>query len=180
MRLFISIDFPDDVLAQIQSWIPEMKGWKKPGKNQLHLTLTFLGDCTEIEKNEIHSLLSDISISPFTVTISGLGAFPNESSPRIIWAGINQNEELLKLQKNITACLKDYIKSKESHIYIPHVTLARKKSKKSINHVAQENLKKETPDLNVYIDTFYLKKSILKPEGSEHQILYQYEAMPDE
>lgn len=178
MRLFISIDFPDDVLTQIRSWIPKMKGWKKASKDQLHLTLAFLGECSEEEKDEIHKLLSDISFSPFTVTISGLGAFPNESSPRIIWTGFEHNEELLKLQEKISAQLKGFMKSKESHVYIPHITLSRKKSKKAINHDAKQNLKNETPDLNVYVEAFNLKKSILKPEGSEHHILYRYEAIP--
>lgn len=176
MRLFISIDFPDDILEEIRSWVPEQKGWRKVGNNQMHLTLGFLGECSEREKQKIHERLSEIEFSPFTITINGLGAFPNESSPRIIWAGIQPNDELMNLQKEISDRLEPFIKSKDSHSYVPHITVARKKSRKGINHKIKQNLKQETIDIEVDIDSFHLKKSILKLSGSEHQILHTYQA----
>lgn len=178
MRLFISIDFPDDVLAEIQSWLPEQKAWKKAKNHQMHLTLAFLGECTDAEKEAIHQKLSAIEFKPFLVTISGLSAFPNESAPRIIWAGVQPTDSLMSLQKEISVQLQDFIKSKKEHSYIPHITLARKKSPKGINHIVKQNLKQETADLDVKVDAFHLKESILKPSGSEHQILHQYKAEP--
>lgn len=180
MRLFTSIDFPDDILEEVRSWIPDIKGWRKLPLAQLHLTLVFLGECSEKEKKEIHLKLSEIDFSAFTITISGIGAFPNESVPRIMWAEIQQHDELMNLQQKISDQLQDYIKSNDAHPFVPHITLARKKSGKRMNQDVKQNLQNETKDLNVYIDSYHLKKSILKSAGSEHHILHQYGAVSDQ
>lgn len=180
MRLFVSIDFPDDILKEVRSWVPEQKGWRKVGNHQMHLTLAFLGECSEEEKEEIHKRLSEIEFPAFTITVNGLGAFPNESSPRVIWAGIELNDELMNLQKEISDRLEAYIKSKDAHSYVPHITIARKKSRKGINHIVKQNLKSETPVLDVYIDAYNLKQSVLKSTGSEHEILHLYSARSTE
>lgn len=146
----------------------------------MHLTLAFLGECSEQEKEEIHRQLSGIDFSTFELTISGLGAFPNESSPRIIWAGIEPNDELMNLQKEISARLEKFIDSKDAHSFVPHITLARKKSRKGLNPFIKQNLKSETPVLNTYIEEFNLKESILRPAGSEHHILHRYHAVSDQ
>ncbi|MDZ7719686.1 MAG: RNA 2',3'-cyclic phosphodiesterase [Balneolaceae bacterium] len=174
MRLFVSIDFPESILKTIQSWIPEQAGWKKTSLHQMHLTLVFLGDCSAQEKDEIHKILSEIEFTPFDMVIEGLGAFPNESAPRIIWAGVQHCEELINLQQSISDSLKDYIKSKHSDSYIPHITLARKKSNKGINYDLKQMLRKETEKLVVEVESFQLKQSILKSSGSEHIVLLSY------
>lgn len=180
MRLFISIDFPENVLEEVRSWVQEQKGWRKVGYHQMHLTLAFLGDCSEQEKKEIHKKLSGIEFRAFSITISGLGAFPNKSSPRIIWAGIQPNDDLLNLQKEISDRLEKYIESKEAYSFVPHITLARIKSRKGSTSVVKQNLEQRTTDLEVNVQSFHLKESILKPSGSEHHILYTYQCQSSE
>ena len=174
MRLFISIDFPENILHQIQTWFPNQKGWKNTSIHQMHLTLVFLGECSEKEKEEIHKILSQIEFQPFELIIHGLGAFPNTSSPRIIWAGIEQNEDLLKLQQEITESLREFTKSKKSDSYVPHITIARKKSRSRFSSNQQSYLQKETGELLVSVHSFQLKESILHSSGSEHQVLHRY------
>lgn len=176
MRLFLAIDFPDDILEEVQSWVPEQKGWRKVGHHQMHLTLAFLGECSEQNKEEIHHELSGISFNPFELSISGLGTFPNESPPRIIWAGIESNDELMNLQEKISVQLEEYIKSKDAHSYVPHITIARIKSRKGMNHIIKQNLQRKTPAINVQVNEFLLKKSILKSSGSEYETLNIYKA----
>lgn len=174
MRLFVSIDFPDSILEEIHSWIPDHKGWKKSSLHQMHLTLVFLGNCTEKEEAEIDKKLAKVEFTPFEITIEGLGAFPNESSPRIIWAGVRENEELQDLQQRIFDEVEDYTKSKHTSRYIPHITIARKKSRKGINHIVKQNLEKGTGELRMKVESFQLKRSILKSTGSLHEILHTY------
>lgn len=174
MRLFVSIDFPEKIIQEIQSWIPDKKGWKKTSIHQMHLTLVFLGECSKKEKDEIHKLLSQIEFQPFELEIHGLGAFPNESSPRILWAGIELNKDLKKLQQKITRSLCKFVKSKKSNSYVPHITIARKKSRNGFSSIPTINFQKETGVLIVPVNSFQLKKSILHSSGSEHQILNQY------
>lgn len=174
MRLFVSIDFPESIRENVHSWVPEQKGWKKVSVYQLHLTLVFLGDSSEREEEEINKKLSEIEFTPFDLTIEGLGAFPTESSPRIIWAGVRENDQLMNLQEKVSDRLKDHIKSKHTDSYIPHITLARKKSRKGINHIEKKNIQENGGELTVQVKSFQLKQSILKPQGSEHKILHKY------
>lgn len=176
MRLFVSIDLPDEILEEVQSWVPKQTGWRKVGNHQMHLTLAFLGECSAQEKEEIHRQLSGIDYNSFEISISGLGAFPNESSPRIIWAGIEPDDELMNLQEKISARLETYLKPKDPHSYVPHITIARKKTRKGNNHIIKQNLKHETTEIEVNVHSFHLKESILKPSGSEHHILQTYQA----
>ncbi len=176
MRLFVSIDFPESILKEIHTWIPDQKGWKKSSLHQMHLTLVFLGNCTEREKDEIDGRLSQVEFEPFEIIIEGLGAFPNKSSPRIIWAGVRENKTLQQLQQRIYDKLENYIKSKNTDTYIPHITLARKKSRKGINHIVKQNLEKGTGEFDIKVESFQLKRSILKQTGSEHEILKSYRA----
>ncbi|NBC65354.1 MAG: RNA 2',3'-cyclic phosphodiesterase [Bacteroidetes bacterium] len=174
MRLFVSIDFPESTREEILSWIPDNEGWKKVSIDQLHLTLVFLGECSEAEKDEIQRKLKEIQFTPFNLKISGLGAFPNESSPRIIWAGVSQSDSIMNLQNRISNQLEGHIKSKKNNSYIPHITLARKKSRNSVNRAVKKNLQKDTGQLLENVDSFQLKQSFLKSSGSEHRLLYRY------
>lgn len=176
MRLFVSIDLPDKIIEEVRTWLPERKGWKKVQHHQMHLTLAFLGECQDEELSNIHYALAQIEFKAFDTTISGLSAFPSESAPRIIWAWVEPVQELMKLQEMVSGQVQHYMKSNRSHSYIPHLTLARKKSRKKINHGIKQHLQRNTPVLRASIKEFNLKKSILKPTGSEHQILYRYSA----
>ncbi len=175
MRLFVSIDFPEDVREELRSWIPELKGWKKVSQDQIHMTLVFLGECSNDQKKEIHSKLSDIQFPDFSLSISGMGAFPNEKRPRIIWAGTSKNEELMNLQEAVSEKLDEYLRPNKHKEFIPHITLARKKSRR-INQEASKALNRQTETLDLLIERFHLKESILKPGGSEHHILHTYQA----
>lgn len=179
MRLFISIDFPESILEEIHSWIPEQKGWKKSSIHQMHLTLVFLGNCTEREKDEIEKKLSQVEFEPFELIIEGLSAFPDESSPGIIWAGVRENEQLHNLQQKIFSNVAEYVKSKHTDRYTPHITIARKKSKKGSNYIVKGNPEKEPEKLNVHVESFHLKRSILKQTGSKHEILKTYVSSPN-
>lgn len=176
MRLFVSIDFPENILKEIHSWIPDQKGWKKVAIHQMHLTLVFLGDCSKTEKDEIHGKLSEIEFVPFEMAIEGLGVFPNESDPRILWAGVRENDQLIRLQRKISESLAKHIKSNHTNSYIPHITLARIKSGKGRDYAVNQNLQKETGELVSMAESFQLKQSMLKSSGSEHHVIHHYEA----
>jgi len=175
MRLFVSIDLPEHDLKTIHSWMPKLDGWKKVSTNQMHLTLVFLGECTEQQKIQIHEQLANIIFTPFQIKVGGLGAFPNKSNPRIIWAAVQQNDQLMNLQSKISDQLNDVVDLSNNHqSFIPHITIARKKSGKGIRQVEQMVVQKDTSSITARIESFQLKQSILKPSGSQHEILNSY------
>lgn len=60
MRLFISIDLPEEVQNELSSWIPDLPGIRKVKPEQLHLTLQFLGKCKMEQKDVIINKLTTI------------------------------------------------------------------------------------------------------------------------
>jgi 2'-5' RNA ligase len=65
-------------------------------------------------------------VSPFRLTVSEVGAFPNLRQPRVLWVGIKgEIEKLLTLQRDIDDGLVPLRFAKELRPFTPHLTLAR-------------------------------------------------------
>ncbi len=76
MRLFIAINLPEeikDILTSYQSDLPYVR-WTK--RDNLHITVKFLGD----KEEEIER------VEPFEVTINSISLWPSGDEARYIWA----------------------------------------------------------------------------------------------
>jgi 2'-5' RNA ligase len=107
---------------------PQSVRWTAP--ENIHLTLHFLGDVPADEVSKISSLLRTAATTcpPFTLTLSGLGSFPNTRRPRIVWTGVSgQMETLLKLHREVGERLKTTGFTPEARPYSPHLTIGRVK-----------------------------------------------------
>ena len=71
--------------------------WTNP--DNIHITLSFLGDTEERWIKDINSMLKkNVKDSGrFELVIKGSGVFRNVNDPRIIWIGIEPSEKLLSL-----------------------------------------------------------------------------------
>ena len=176
MRLFTSIDFEPELKKDLESWVPELDGWKKTVMEQIHLTLVFIGKCNEEEKDAIDRRLRDIRFPAMALEISNLGVFPNVKKPRILWAGVSPDENLMELQKKISDRTESFQQRVSHREYVPHITLARSKKGRGKTDEVRALLQKHTYPQNAYIQQFNLKQSILKPTGSEHRILRSYDS----
>jgi RNA 2',3'-cyclic 3'-phosphodiesterase len=176
MRLFISIDLLENMCCELHEQAPVLEGWKKTPENQIHLTLFFIGNCTEEEKVKLAGRLGEISFQPFTLKTDGFGVFPNRKNPRILWSGIQNSEPLLTLQKRVEEIASPFRKKPEKKKFKPHLTLSRRKSGfgrvKTIDHL----LRKQNFAMEFFVNRFLLKQSVLKPEGSEHITLNEFQA----
>ena len=104
---------------------PEDVRWVKP--EQFHLTLKFLGnipsDSVETVKNSLAEACA--GIQPFQLHAKGVGFFPNAHSPRVIWTGIEKQNDLTELQKRIAESLALFAKESKTEKFHGHVTLGR-------------------------------------------------------
>ena len=76
-RLFIAIDLPGttkDSLAILQNGLREAR-WV--ARENLHLTVRFIGDVSEKEVYEIHSVLAAVRGTPFTFEFGELAHRPH-------------------------------------------------------------------------------------------------------
>ena len=134
MRSFIAIELPESTLNLLVKLQKEFRTcgadvrWVKPGS--IHLTLKFLGNINENNVDDIVKILQRVSrkFEPFNITLSGIGVFPTNRSPRVLWVGIDRNDSLKQLQNDIEEDLSLLGFEKEKRIFAPHLTLGRFKS----------------------------------------------------
>lgn len=123
-RLFVALAVPDAValsLSMLQAGVPGAR-WQT--REQLHLTLRFIGEVDGRAANAIHDVLSAIAAPGFDLELHGTGAF-GAKHPHALWAGVRPNEALLHLQKKIEIAVQRAGIPADRQKYTPHVTLAR-------------------------------------------------------
>ncbi len=169
-RIFISIEPPDNVLEElkkIQDNLPEFQG-KKIEKENLHLTLKFLGSVSDEKLVKIKERLKKIDLQKFEVTINSLGFF-SEKFIRIIWLHLDNCE---KLQKVIDESLADLFEKEKR--FMGHLTIARVKGIKNKEKFISELKKIKPPKINFNVSSFRLKESILNGNKPTYKILSEY------
>ncbi len=131
MRLFIAINFNENIKRKLQEIIEGLRKESKKGSfsriENLHLTLAFLGEI-EVERiNNLKVIMDEIEAEPFQIELSHLGAFNRKgSSESIYWCGIKQNKILYNVQEKLVAMLKENNFYLDDKPFKPHITLARR------------------------------------------------------
>jgi len=170
MRVFISIDIPEKVkkeILKIQSQLPEFSG-KKTERENLHLTLKFLGEIDNRKIEIIKKKLAEIRFEKFETNIDSIGVF-SEKFVRIVWLHMTDCE---KLQTEIDEKLKDLF-AKEKR-FMSHLTIARVKSLKEKENFLKQMKKMEISQIKFVVDNFRLKKSILTEKGSKYEAIEEF------
>ena len=137
MRLFVAVELPGEVTALLGRLIEDLKGelgklrWVRP--ERIHLTLKFLGEVAEPKVAELGRALARAvpgSVRPFELRVHGVGRFPPEGRPRVLWAGLQpaRAEEagaLSALRERIEEAAAQAGFAREVRPFRPHLTLAR-------------------------------------------------------
>lgn len=181
MRSFIAIELSDQIresLAQIQSHLKysgaDVK-WVQ--KDNIHLTLKFLGEIDENKSQQIKAILDEIgkTTEPFDMGIKDIGAFPKIDYPRVVWVGLDKGAAESKiLAQSLDDALSKIGFQKETRPFAAHLTLGRVRSPKN-----KEALKEKITQYAVR-STLYeranhvtLYKSTLTPTGSIYTKLHE-------
>lgn len=171
MRLFTAIDLEQsalDELDQIMHGLPGAK-WVKP--ENLHLTLTFIGDVSEQKESQLIEELAEasIGIEPFSIRLKGVGQFLRKAVSEVLWVGVEDSPELLELQKQTERAIRKCGFKTDSRKYQPHITIARLKNTTParVEHYLNEFSDFELPK-PVFVNEFILFESELKPGGAVH------------
>src|SRR5690606_28768630 len=129
MRLFIAINFEEQVKEKIQEIIEDLEKnsfqGRFVGKEHLHLTLEFLGEIPEERVEKIKSIMDKPSYNPFVLKLSQIGYFKRHEG-NIYWLGLDQNKSLIDTQRTLHKLLDEEGFKLEDRPYKPHITLGRK------------------------------------------------------
>jgi RNA 2',3'-cyclic 3'-phosphodiesterase len=174
MRLFVAMDIPEDVRAAVGALVAKLRPACRDAHwvriEGLHLTLKFIGEAAPEKAEAIKAALAAIpSRAPIPITFRGLGFFPDERRPRVLWAGIKAGVELAELAAAVETALEPLGISREDRAFSPHLTLARLEGPRVL-----ETLREAVKNAGrlafgrTTATEFHLYQSILKPGGAEY------------
>lgn len=97
------------------------------GRDQLHVTLVFLGDiATDLVPAIVAAVSPPLPLSPFPVVFGGVGVFPSRGRPRALWLGLQRGAQPLSaLQAQVAARCASVGCTVDARAFTPHLTLAR-------------------------------------------------------
>lgn len=174
-RLFVAIDFPEDIIQQLARLCYGMPGARWVPEDQLHLTLRFIGEVDGAQFREIKDELESIKVPTFRLTLKGIGHFPPRKKPRVLWAGVEKNDTLALLKSRVDAAIGRTGLSGDDRKFAPHVTLARFREPPSLGrltaYIAGNNLFATMP---FAVPAFHLYSSQLTPKGAIHTLEASY------
>lgn len=178
-RIFIAINLPEEIKTALSNYRikwPELPcRWVK--KENLHITLAFLGYLTDEELIEVINLTEKIAsnFSPFNVLLKKICyAPPNKIPPKMVWVLGEKSAQLLKLQKELVREIQGTIKvlRNEDWNFSPHVTLGRIRAWQ-FKQIEPEERPEIEEDLNLQfrVNSIEVMESFLKRGGAEYEVL---------
>ncbi len=165
IRLFVALALPDHVaegLFLLQGGVPGAR-WSQ--REQLHLTLRFIGEVDGRDAVAIDDALEAIRGLRFMLELKGVGEFGGKN-PRALWAGIRDDTAARRLQRKIESALQRVGLPAEERKFAPHITLARLRAAprdRVITFLATHALY-ASPSFEV--NAFILYSSHMTPNGS--------------
>jgi 2'-5' RNA ligase len=187
MRTFIAIEIPEEVKAAIAAIQDDLRqaraevSWTKP--ENIHLTLKFLGEIDEslIEPIESACVETAKEFSAFSLSVNGVGAFPNAHHPRVLWAGLaDEVEELKRMQAALDERLVAAGFAREARAFSPHLTFGRVKSSKNNRSLISRLNVYQLPIYSFIAREIILMRSQLHPAGARYTPLKKAQLMTEQ
>jgi 2'-5' RNA ligase len=178
VRSFIAIELSPDILRQVArlqervkaDMIPGLVRWTRP--EGIHLTLKFLGDVQADRLAAIAETLQTACASylPFSLSIDGMGVFPNPRRPRVVWIGVDEPTGTLnRLQRDVDRAIAPLGFPSERRPFSPHLTLGRVKRGRSpaeLEALGQYASRARVRVGEMVVHAVHLMRSDLRPSGA--------------
>jgi 2'-5' RNA ligase len=173
MRLFVALPIPDAVAQRLLLMQGGVPGARWQSREQLHLTLRFIGEVDGGDARAIDDALAGIDAPAFDLQLHGVGQFGNKQ-PHTLWAAARRNDLLEHLARKVDAAIRRVGQPQDTHKFTPHVTLAR---------LGHSDLDKVVEWLTTHalatsdefrVDAFCLYSSKLTSDGSIYRVEQEY------
>jgi len=177
-RVFIAINLPEEIKKELFSYSEKFTELpaKWTGKDNLHITLEFLGVLTDEEIGEVCVIVKAVAErhSSFSLNLSQiLYGPPKKIPPKMVWAEGEKSKELSLLREDLENSLMEKIRFvPENRAFAPHITLARISSWEWKGIEIEERPEiNETIDLPFTVESIEVMESVLKRGGPVYTIL---------
>jgi 2'-5' RNA ligase len=169
---------PDDLRQRLATAIDRLRphaadvAWVAPGN--LHVTLKFLG---QVEDTRVPALTDALRAAlagqrAMDVAVSGLGAFPSPTRPRVLWAALEDaTGGLTALAECVDLCCGRLGFPRETRAFAAHVTLGRVREPRR-QPALGEALARPADFGRLRVERVSLMRSELSPRGARHSELF--------
>lgn len=168
-RLFVAIDLPEatrSLLVDLQRNLPGVR-WLRA--EQIHLTLSFLGNVAPEAEEILREKLAVIRFTAFFLPVTGIGAFPGKGKPKVIWAGVGRaHPQLYHLHQRVQEAALAARLEPDLRAWHPHITFARCRD---VSPEVVRPFLKAHADFDaglIRVESFVLDSSIPGPSGSAY------------
>src|SRR6478735_4889618 len=181
-RLFLAIPMPQLVIERMEKIITRLstKGWpvRWTDLKTAHLTIHFIGD-VESSQAELLRMALPAAVAKheaFSLETGRLGVFPSEKKPRVLWMGLDgENERLTALHRDLGALLTSFEFEVDARPFSPHITLGRLREEIGAARAMEiwttfRGYETGTP-LELPVEEVILVRSYINRDGTRHEPL---------
>jgi len=173
-RIFLAIPLTKDfceMFAQYRTFFASKKGIRWIPRENLHITVCFLGYVLESDLGKIIRKMENIfsKTKPFDLEFNQITLAPPGKLFSMIWAEFLSNEEYEKIDAALQKNLREFLAKRPlKRQIIPHVTLARfEKPIKKILNLPEIMLKNHL----LRVSSCSLMESRLSKTGAEYSVI---------
>ena len=177
IRAFVGLPVPEEVARVLEGAQAGLQIGHLVPRENLHLTLAFLGEHPEPVIEDVHDGLSMILAPRVEVKTTGLGLFGGER-PRLMFADVEATEPLKALRKKVRQAAHGHGVTLSSERFHPHITLARfgrgvdGEDALAVGVFAARNQARARVDF--VAESFCLYRSYLGRQGPIYEVLAEY------
>ena len=179
----MALDLTEEIREALREPIAKLKllaksaRWARP--EGMHVTLKFIGHVDASRLAAIRAALGTVqSNAPVEMQIRGVGFFPDERRPRVLWCGIEASANLAPLAAEIERTLEPLGIPREERKFAPHLTLARLKDSHGVEKFVRATEEMKSRVFGSARETeFHLFESMTKPSGAEYRKIESYPFM---
>jgi len=190
-RAFVALLLDEAMRASVGAEIERLRPLSRavawvPAAN-LHLTLRFLGEVSDVQLGEVEAALGEAAAvtAPFALTLHGLGAFPGLERPRILWVGVADGALAAReAQARVEAALERRGIPRERQAWHPHLTIGRVFDERAWRREAGLPLRQALAAAarrsfgSLAVSHIALMRSDLSPQGARYRELASAELTP--
>jgi len=183
IRSFLAFELPPQIRYVLTGLFEKVKKtpldvrWVRP--EGIHLTVVFMGNVREEDLPLIGERVGEVCsrFGPFTLALKGLGCFPNNRNPRVLWIGMEGTlDRLSRFRDEVQEGLLPFGIKEEKRDFRPHLTLGRfrKPLKRSgeLESLLSDHRGLTSPACS--LNELVLFKSDLKPGGAVYSKLQSW------
>ena len=176
-RLFVGIFLPTEWQEKFEKYkkaFPEVKGMRWTPKDNMHITVLFIGQIPETKLPQVKNTIAKIAKKhrPFEMKFDQFRqAPPFSEQPSMLWGQFKLTGDFELLVQDLKrAIMSVTVLEEESKRVIPHVTLARKK-----DMPVMEKVDVNVKDRTMPVTSIALVESSIFKGASKYKIIEKYD-----